>query len=91
MSIDFQPFDLANEIVTYFNQWQEDELSVNKKLSATRINKLVKLISNHDDAMTIYEDFERYFNTTGDRPDVMSDTFTDILDCEFEDMFEDYM
>lgn len=85
----FSPFDLANEIEVYFESWQDCELPEETELTRRQLNKLVKLIENHPDSKEIYNDFELWFTGRSEREDVMSDTFTSILDEQFEEMFED--
>jgi hypothetical protein len=84
----FDPFDLANEISVYFESWQECELPDDTRLNKRQLSKLVKLIQQHPEAQQIYNDFELWFSHNSLREDVMSDTFTDILDEAFEEMFE---
>jgi len=90
--MNFDPFDLHNEISLYFEQWAEfvqDEYDLEQELvlSNTRLNKLAQLVSNHPKAAEIYNDFELWFSGKSVREDVMSDTFTEILDQAFEQMF----
>ena len=82
-------FDLTNEIRVYFDQWQDCELEEDTKLSKPQLTKLVKLIENHSEYSTICNDLELWFSGRSQREDVMSDTFTSILDEAFEEMFED--
>jgi hypothetical protein len=85
----FDPFDLANEISVYFRSWQECELADDATLNKRQLARLVKLIQQHEQAQQIYNDFELWFSHNSLREDVMSDTFTDILDSAFEEMFEE--
>lgn len=90
--MNFHPFDLHNEISVCFEQWAEftqDEYDLEQELvlSKTRQDRLVKLVANHTQAPKIYNDFELWFSGLSVREDVMSDTFTEILDQAFEEMF----
>lgn len=90
--MNFYPFDLHNEISLYFEQWAEfvqDEYELEQELalSKPRLTKLVEFIVNHPQASKIYNDFELWFTGKSVREDVMSDTFTEILDQAFEELF----
>lgn len=89
--MNFAPFNLANEINLCFEYWAEYDAGLDEdvKLTKRQLAKLVKFVEQHPQAADIYSDFELWFSGNSLRKDVMSDTFTGILETAFEEMFEE--
>ncbi len=87
--MNFEPFDLENEVEIYFESWCEDYDIDPSELTPALVQKFVRVIQQHDQAAQIYQDLEHWFAGTGDREDVMSDVLMDVLHEQFEQHWAD--
>lgn len=85
--MNWQLFDLADEITIYYEQWSQD-YDLPEELTDQQIQQLIQHIESHALAGEIYQDLGAWFNNTPEREDVMSDTLMTVLEDQFEQMFD---